>query len=29
MVGIEYIQGSYYNVVGLPIKELYENMMRF
>jgi septum formation protein len=29
MVGIEYIQGSYYNVVGLPIKELYENMLRF
>jgi septum formation protein len=29
MVGIEYIQGSYFNVVGLPIKELYENMLRF
>lgn len=29
MIGIEYIQGSYYNVVGLPLKELYENMLRF
>lgn len=27
--GIEYILGSYYNVVGLPTKELYENLMRF
>lgn len=29
MVGIEYILGSYYNVVGLPTKELYENLLRF
>lgn len=29
MIGIEYIQGSYFNVVGLPVKELYENLLRF
>lgn len=29
MVGIEYIQGSYYNVMGLPIKELYEQLLKF
>jgi septum formation protein len=29
MTGIEYILGSYYNVVGLPTKELYENLLRF
>lgn len=29
MIGVEYIQGSYYNVVGLPLKELYENLLRF
>ncbi len=29
MVGVEYIIGSFYNVVGLPTKELYENLMRF
>jgi len=29
MIGIEYILGSYYNVVGLPTKELYENLLRF
>lgn len=29
MTGIEYILGSYYNVVGLPVKELYENLLRF
>lgn len=29
MTGIEYILGSYYNVVGLPTKELYEQLMRF
>ncbi len=29
LIGIEYILGSYYNVVGLPTKELYENMLRF
>ena len=28
-IGVEYILGSYYNVVGLPTKELYENLMRF
>ena len=29
MIGVEYIQGSFYNVMGLPVKELYENLMRF
>ena len=29
MIGIEYIFGSYNNVMGLPIKELYENLLRF
>jgi septum formation protein len=29
MTGIEYILGSYYNVVGLPTKELYEILLRF
>jgi septum formation protein len=29
MVGVDYIQGSFYNVMGLPIKELYENLLRF
>jgi septum formation protein len=29
MIGVDYIQGSFYNVMGLPIKELYENLMRF
>jgi septum formation protein len=29
MIGVEYIQGSYYNVMGLPTKELYDNLMRF
>ncbi len=29
MIGVEYIQGSYYNVMGLPTKELYENLLRF
>jgi septum formation protein len=29
MIGIDYIQGSYYNVMGLPTKELYENLLRF
>jgi septum formation protein len=29
MIGTEYIQGSYYNVMGLPTKELYDNLMRF
>ena len=29
MIGIEYIFGSYNNVMGLPVKELYENLLRF
>jgi septum formation protein len=29
MIGIEYIQGSYYNVMGLPVKELYEQLLKF
>ena len=29
MIGIEYIHGSYFNVMGLPTRELYENLMRF
>lgn len=29
MIGIDYIQGSFYNVMGLPLKELYENLLRF
>lgn len=29
MIGIEYIHGSYYNVMGLPVKELYEQLRRF
>lgn len=29
MIGVEYIQGSFYNVMGLPTKELYEYMLRF
>jgi len=29
MIGVEYIIGSFYNVVGLPTKELYDNLMRF
>jgi len=29
LIGIEYIFGSYNNVMGLPIKELYENLLRF
>jgi len=29
MIGVDYIQGSFYNVMGLPVKELYENLMRF
>jgi septum formation protein len=28
-IGIERIHGSYYNVVGLPVKELYESLSRF
>ncbi len=29
IIGIEYIFGSYNNVMGLPVKELYENLLRF
>lgn len=28
-VGIDKIEGSFYNVMGLPVKELYEELMRF
>lgn len=28
-IGVEYIKGSYYNVMGLPLKELYEEILKF
>ncbi len=29
LVGVEYIYGSYTNVMGLPVKELYEQLLKF
>jgi septum formation protein len=29
LIGVEYIFGSYTNVMGLPVKELYDNLLRF
>ncbi len=29
LIGVEYIFGSYTNVMGLPVKELYDNLIRF
>lgn len=29
LIGITHIEGSFYNVMGLPVQELYEEIMRF
>ena len=29
MIGVERIQGSYFNVVGLPMQKLYQNLIQF
>ena len=29
LIGIEEIQGSYFNVVGLPMQKLYQNLIQF
>ena len=29
LIGVEYLFGSYTNVMGLPVKELYDNLLRF
>jgi septum formation protein len=28
-IGIDKIEGSFYNVMGLPVKELYEELIKF
>jgi septum formation protein len=28
-IGIDKIEGSFYNVMGLPVKELYEELVKF